>query len=104
MFNTNNAEKKEVRPNYEGDFTVSRVRVLSDKVLKFNLNLCNGTISLYDCSIIAYKDKKTSEDKIFFTFPNNKGKNGVYYLTCFARLTDEMKDEIIKQVLSHIKS
>lgn len=103
MFNTN-AEKKEARPNYTGDFTVARVRVLNDKVVKFTLNLCNGTISLYECSLIAYKDKETNEDKIFFTLPSRKGSNGEYYPTCYARLSDEMKDAIIKEVLSNIKS
>lgn len=104
MFNTNNTEKKEVRPNYDGDFTVARVSVLNDKVVKFTLNLCNGTISLYECSLIACKDKVTNEDKIFFSLPSTKGSNSKYYPTCYARLSDEMKDAITKEVLSNIKS
>lgn len=105
MFKTNTqAEQttKEARPNYAGDFTVSRVRVLNDKVVKFNLNLCNDTISLYECSLIAYTDKVTNEEKMFFSLPSSKGINNKYYPTSYARLSDEMKYAIIKQVLEEV--
>lgn len=103
MFKTNNKQTtKEARPNYAGDFTVSRVRVLNDKVVKFTLNLCNDTISLYECSLIAYTDKVTNEDKMFFSLPSRKGSNNQYYPTCYARLSDDMKDAIIKQVLEEV--
>lgn len=53
----------------------------------------NG-ITIYDMAIMA--NKTTGE--AFLSWPSQKGKDGKYYTTCYARLSDSDQETIIGEI------
>lgn len=96
---------EENKPAYNLDVSVNRVKVLSDSCVTFALHLCNKTISLYNCKLVAYKDKTTGEAKMFISWPSVKSeKDDKYYNQAFVRLSPDAENAVITQVLTVVKA
>lgn len=80
------------------DETVELVIVRRKKSGKggYDFNSVSTTIkgvgTIYSCSLVEYKDKKTKEDKIFLSLPSRKGSDDNYY--SYIALEDWIKDAI----------
>ena len=79
------------------DYEVSNARVIEtsrgDMVL-FTLRI-NG-VTIYDCRVA------TGKNGDFISFPQYKGKNGVYYNTAYAQLSEEDTKIILEDVQNAI--
>ena len=57
----------------------------------------NG-ITVYGLSIMANK----STGEAFLSWPSTKGKDGKWYSSCYARLSDSDQEAIIKAIYDHL--
>lgn len=92
------SENKEREYLTLSDYEVSNARVIEttkgDMVL-FTLRL-NG-VTIYDCRVAT-----SSKNGDFISFPQYKGKNGVYYNTAYAPLSPEDTKIILEDVQNAI--
>lgn len=92
--NANASERKDTYVKLE-NIQVSRVKVVNDKILSFNLN-ADG-ITIYSMKYID------GAKGAFIAPPSSKGTNGQYYPCMFIRLTKEEEDKIKADVLRQYK-
>ena len=91
-------EQTEERTNFEVEVLTAReFKPTSKKIdtsIGFSMKV-NG-ITIYNCIYNAGKSKKGDWDAI--NFPQVKGKDDSYYNLVWFPITQELKDEIVKQL------
>lgn len=75
MKNRNTEEVKEFIDITQ--FTVQNTKILSDYCISFTLR--GHGFSLYNVKLLQTKDKKTGEDKLFFSPSQHRGADGNWY-------------------------
>lgn len=77
-------------------YEVLRTRVSNNGIPMADVEI-NG-ITVYGLSIMANK----STGEAFLSWPSTKGKDGKWYSSCYARLSDSDQDAIIKAIYDHL--
>lgn len=86
------------RPNKDTSITDFNVQVLKAREFKWGITLdlqVNG-ITIYGC--VHKEGVKDGKPWSMITFPSYKGSDGKYYNNCWFPISNELKDEIEKQI------
>lgn len=95
--NTNTNTQRSDKPTLQlTGYNVLRTRVSQNGTPMADVEI-NG-ITIYSMSVMANK----SSGEVFLSWPSTKGKDGKYYSSCYARLSDSDQEAIIKAIYDHL--
>ena len=94
MKRTAKADNKTRKP---AKMVVKRAFEYKNGNVSFNLEI-DGWITIYDLTLVLYKDKETGEDKYFISFPQKQDSKGNYWNWVYFNVLQEEQDVIEEQI------
>lgn len=89
-------KKTEENETVKVECRVVRARAVSETAISFDM-VANG-ISIYGC---WYREGvKDGREWSMITFPSYKGSDGKYYNQVYFKVTDDIKEDLVKQIES----